>query len=50
MIEIFNDSIIFLKLFGWLDFYGISALVGYLMPNPAYKYIKYLNYKQTVCR
>ena len=25
---------------GWLvDFYGISTLVGYLMPNPVYTYI-----------
>ena len=24
---------------GWVDFYGISAIVGYLMPNPLYTYI-----------
>ena len=23
-------------------FYGISTLVGYLMPNPLYKYIRYI--------
>ena len=25
--------------FVWLRFYGISTIVGYLMPNPHYKYI-----------
>ena len=25
--------------FGWVGFYGISIIVGYLMPNPLYKYI-----------
>ena len=24
---------------GWLGFYGISTIVGYLMPNPLYTYI-----------
>ena len=23
----------------WLGFYGISTIVGYLMPNPLYRYI-----------
>ena len=27
------------KLVGWLLFYGISTLEGYLMPNPVYIYI-----------
>ena len=27
--------------FGLFEFYGISILVGYLMPNPLYAYIKY---------
>ena len=25
--------------FGWVGFNGISTIVGYLMPNPLYKYI-----------
>ena len=25
--------------FGWVGFYGISTIVGYLMPNPLYAYI-----------
>ena len=25
--------------FGLVDFYGISTIVGYLMPNPLYTYI-----------
>ena len=25
--------------FGWGGFYGISTIVGYLMPNPLYTYI-----------
>ena len=25
--------------FGWDGFYGISTIVGYLMPNPLYTYI-----------
>ena len=25
--------------FGWVGFYGISTIVGYLMPNPFYTYI-----------
>ena len=24
---------------GWVGFYGISTIVGYLMPNPLYTYI-----------
>ena len=23
----------------WVGFYGISTMVGYLMPNPAYAYV-----------
>ena len=35
-------------LVGWLvGFYGISTIVGYLMPNPLYRYI--LNIYQLVC-
>ena len=26
---------------GWVGFYGISTILGYLMPNPIYIYIKY---------
>ena len=25
--------------FGWVGFYDISTIVGYLMPNPLYTYI-----------
>ena len=25
--------------FGWVGFYGISTIIGYLMPNPLYTYI-----------
>ena len=25
--------------FGWVGFYGISTIVGYLTPNPLYTYI-----------
>ena len=28
--------------FGLVEFYGISTIVGYLMPNPLYIYIKYI--------
>ncbi len=28
--------------FGLVGFYGISTIVGYLMPNPLYTYIKYI--------
>ena len=28
--------------FGWVGFYGISTIVGYLMPNPLYTYILYI--------
>ena len=24
---------------GWVEFYGISTIVGYLIPNPLYTYI-----------
>ena len=24
---------------GWVGFYGVSTIVGYLMPNPLYTYI-----------
>ena len=31
-------------LFGWLfGFYGVSTLVGYLMPNSVYMYIPFTN-------
>ena len=26
-------------IFGWVGFYGISTIVGYLIPNPLYTYI-----------
>ena len=32
--------------FGWVGFYGISTIVGYLMPNPLYIYIRYMICKQ----
>ena len=25
--------------FGWVGFYGISTIIGYLMPYPIYTYI-----------
>ena len=28
----------------WVGFYGISTIVGYLMPNPLYIYIKYIGF------
>ena len=28
--------------FGWVGFYGMSTIVGYLMPNPLYTHIKYI--------
>ena len=31
--------------FGLVWFYGISTIVGHLMPNPFYTYIKYMIYK-----
>ena len=31
-------------LFGWLGFYDISAIVGYLMPNSLYTYILKIYY------
>ena len=33
--------------FGWVRFYGISTIVGYLMANPLYKYIS--NIYDLVC-
>ena len=34
----------------WLvGFYDIAPLVGYLMPNPVYTYIKYMISKYIVC-
>ena len=27
---------------GWVWFYGISTIAGYLIPNPLYTYIKYI--------
>ena len=29
--------------FGWFGFYGISTIVGYLMPNHLYRYIWFVN-------
>ena len=29
--------------FGLVDFYGISTIVGHLMPNPFYTYTKYIS-------
>ena len=29
---------------GWVGFYGISAIVGYLMPNDLYTYILNIQY------
>ena len=31
-------------LVGGVGFYGTSPLVGYLMPNPLYTYIKYIGF------
>ena len=31
------------KFFGLVGFYGISTIVGYLMPNPLYTYSKLVN-------
>ena len=28
-----------LVVLGWVRFYGISTILGYLMPNPLYTYI-----------
>ena len=25
--------------FGWVEYYGISTIEGYLMPNPLYTYV-----------
>ena len=32
---------------GWVGFYGITTIVGYLMPNPVYMYIS--NISDLVC-
>ena len=32
-------EMIFMASLGWVGFYGISTLVGYLMPNPLYTHI-----------
>ena len=29
---------------GWVRFYGISTIVGYLMPTPLYTYTKYIGF------
>ena len=36
-----SSSFIYIKDigFGWVGFYGISAIVGYLMPNPLHSYL-----------
>ena len=35
-----SHGVIFLQLVGWLvGFYGLSTLIGYLIPNPVYTYI-----------
>ena len=39
--------ITFLKEIGLVRFYGISTIVGYLMPNPLYTYIKYIWFVNT---
>ena len=36
-----------LNRFGWVEFYGISTIVGYLMPNPVYTYISNIHDLQT---
>ena len=38
------------KRVGWLGFYGISTIVGYLIPNSVYTYIEPKISKQTLCR
>ena len=43
--DFFNDISTSMGYFGWLEkfglvgFYGTSSILGYLMPNPVYKYI-----------
>ena len=32
------------SVFGWVRFYSISTIVGYLMPNPLYTYDKYVGF------
>ena len=36
--------------FVWVWFYGISNTVGYLMPNPFYKYISNIGFLNPFCR
>ena len=36
--------------FGWVGFYGISTIVGYLMPNPVFTYILTIWFENTICR
>ena len=37
-----KKNIQYKRLIGWLvGFYGISTLIGYLMPNTVYTYIEY---------
>ena len=39
-----NEKLVHMKDNGWLGvFYDISNLVGYVMPNPVYKYINFIN-------
>ena len=35
--------------FGWVGFYGISILVGYLIPNPLYTYILDIWFGKYLC-
>ena len=39
-----------MNIVGWLVFYGISILVGYLMSIFVYTYIIYMIYRQIVCK
>ena len=34
-----NPLYIYIYIYGWVEFYGISTIVCYLMPNPLYTYI-----------
>ena len=39
------------KIFRWLVvFYGISTLIGYLMPNPVYTHISNISHRWIACR
>ena len=42
---VWKDKRIGFILFGWVGFYGLSNLVGYLILNPFYTYIKCMNSK-----